>query len=129
MWNIPFNGLSVVLNASTKDLVEDSHSLQLAESLMAEVHHAANSCGANIPAEAIEHTIEVTKSMVPYDSSMRIDFLNQAPMEVEYMFGNPIRSAAKKGVSMPQVEMLYQQLKFIDSINGSTGSRSGEVPG
>lgn len=117
MWNIPFNGLSVVLNASTKELVDDPCSLELVESIVVEVHRAAASCGANIPVDVIQRTINVTKSMVPYDSSMRIDYLNRAPMEVESILGNPIRAAKQNGAEMPKVEMLYQQLKFIDEAN------------
>ena len=117
MWNIPFNGLSVVLNASTKDLVDDSSALALAEEIIREVHQAASHCGAEIPEPVIQRTIDVTKDMEPYDSSMRIDFLNRRPMEVESIFGNPVRAARGRGFQMPRVEMLYQQLKFIDAHN------------
>ena len=41
MWNIPFNGLSVALDASTKEIMEDSDSVVLAETLIREVHGAA----------------------------------------------------------------------------------------
>lgn len=37
VWNIPFNGLSVVLDAKTDRLITDSNSRQAVESLMAEV--------------------------------------------------------------------------------------------
>jgi 2-dehydropantoate 2-reductase len=117
MWNIPFNGLSVVLNATTKELVEDPSAVALVESMIAEVHAAAEHCGAKIDPAMKAKTIDVTRSMVPYDSSMRLDYLHQRPMEVESIFGNPIRSAKQHGASMPLVEMLYQQLKFIDARN------------
>ncbi len=45
----------------------------------------------------IAKTIEVTRSMVPYDSSMRLDYLNRRPMEVEAIFGNPLRAARASG--------------------------------
>ncbi|MGI9473473.1 MAG: putative 2-dehydropantoate 2-reductase [Rubripirellula sp.] len=119
MWNIPFNGLSVVLNASTKELVEDTSSLDLVAEVIAEVHQAAAACDAAIPEKMMQQTIDVTKAMVPYDSSMRIDYLNRKPMEVEAIFGNPLRAAKRQGVAMPKVEMLYQELKFIDARNRS----------
>lgn len=117
LWNIPFNGLSVSLDASTKELVDDPDSVALVDAIIREVHAAAEACGVTIPPEMIAKTIDVTRSMVPYDSSMRLDYLNQRPMEIESIFGNPIRAAKAVGKEMPRVEMLYQQLKFLDRRN------------
>jgi 2-dehydropantoate 2-reductase len=117
LWNIPFNGLSVSLDASTKELVDDPDSLALVDAIIREVHRAAAACGVEIPEEMIDKTIEVTRSMVPYDSSMRLDYLSRRPMEVEAIFGNPLRAAKASGTEMPRVEMLYQQLRFLDRRN------------
>ncbi len=117
MWNIPFNGLSVVLNATTKEIVEHPESEALADAIIREVYAAAHACGANVPSEMIEKTMQTTRKMVPYDSSMRLDYLNQRPMEVEAIFGNPLRAACQRNAAMPKVEMLYQQLRFIDTMN------------
>ena len=121
LWNIPFNGLSVALDASSKELVDDPDSLLLAEQLMREVHAGANACGVPIPEKLIDKTIEVTHSMVPYDSSMRLDYRNQQPMELDAIFGNVIQAALAAQCPMPKVEMLYQQLRFLDQRN--LGSR------
>ncbi|MFK8115436.1 MAG: putative 2-dehydropantoate 2-reductase [Rubripirellula sp.] len=115
MWNIPFNGLSVALDASTKELVDDPDAVSLVEAIIREVHAGAAACGVDVPAEMISKTIEVTRSMVPYDSSMRLDYLNRRPIEVEAILGNPVRAATAAGVRMPRVEMLYEQLKFLDA--------------
>jgi 2-dehydropantoate 2-reductase len=117
MWNIPFNGLSVALDASTKELVDDPDSLALVEAIVCEVHTAAGDCGVKIPMDMIDKTVEVTRSMVPYDSSMRLDFLHRRPMELEAIFGNPLRVASQNGAAMPGVEFLYRQLKFLDARN------------
>ena len=117
MWNIPFNGLSVALNASTKQLVEDPSSLALCESIVDEVHAAAAICGVSVPTSMKRKTIDNTHRMVPYDSSMRLDFLNRRPMEIESIFGNPLRAVAESDGSMPRVEMLYQQLHFLNAKN------------
>jgi 2-dehydropantoate 2-reductase len=117
MWNIPFNGLSVALNATTKGIIDHPESEALANAIIREVHRAAGACGVQVPEEMIEKTMESTRQMVPYDSSMRLDFLNKRPMEVEAIFGNPLRTAAESGAAMPRVEMLYQQLRFIDDAN------------
>lgn len=114
MWNIPFNGLSVVLNASTDRLINDSHCAALAQSLMEEIRTAASACGRSIPAEFVDEMIAHTRAMVPYDSSMRLDYRAGRPLEVEAIFGAPIRAAEAAGYSPRQVKMLYQQLKFLD---------------
>ncbi len=113
MWNIPFNGLSVVLNASTKALIEDPRATELAAALMAEVAAGSAACGRRQPDNAIEQTLEHTRHMVPYDSSMRLDYLAGRPMEIEAILGNPLRAAESAGEPMPKVRMLYQQLAFL----------------
>lgn len=122
MWNIPFNGLSVALDASTKELVEHPDSVALVETIIREVHQAATALGVDVPSEAIDKTIDVTRKMVPYDASMRLDYRNRRPMELEAIFGNPLRVAAAVGAPMPSVQMLYQQLKFLDARNLADGS-------
>ncbi len=117
MWNIPFNGLSVALNASTRDIIDDAAAAPLAESIIREVHAAATKCGAVIPAEAIAATMDHTRDMVPYDSSMRLDFLARRPIELEAIFGNPLRAAERHGAQMPRVEMLYRELAFLAAIH------------
>jgi 2-dehydropantoate 2-reductase len=120
MWNIPFNGLSVVLNASTKEIVEHPASETLAYAIIREVHAAACACGAAVPEEMVETTMESTRRMVPYDSSMRLDYLHKRPMEVESIFASPLRVAQQHGVAMPRVEMLCQELQFFDAKNASS---------
>ncbi|WP_442506387.1 putative 2-dehydropantoate 2-reductase [Novipirellula sp. SH528] len=117
MWNIPFNSLSVILNASTKQIMDDPNACALAESVVREVRAGAAACGVEIPEAVIEKTLENTRKMVPYDSSMRLDFLNKRAMEAEAILGNPLRAAKESGYEMSRVETLYQQLRYIDQTN------------
>jgi 2-dehydropantoate 2-reductase len=57
--------------------------------------------------------MEHTDEMVPYDSSMRLDYKAKRPMEVEVIYGNAIRAAAKQGVKAPIIESMYRQLHFL----------------
>jgi 2-dehydropantoate 2-reductase len=126
MWNIPFNGLGVVLDVSTKQMIESEDAVALIRSIIVEVHQAATASGVEIAKSLIEKTIDTTRTMVPYDSSMRLDYLNRRPMEIEAIFGNPLRAARKVGVDMPRVEMLYRELKFIEAIRlGELGAKKG----
>lgn len=113
MWNIPYNGLSVVLNALTDRIMGDRHAARLAEQLMREVQAAAAGCGSLIPDSFLEQMLEQTRKMVPYASSMLVDYQNGREMEVEAIFGNPLRAAQAAGIATPRIEMLYQQLLFL----------------
>lgn len=126
MWNIPFNGLSVVLDAATDEIMSSPAAFDLADTLIREVYQGAAFCGVFIDELAIEQTMQHTATMVPYDSSMRLDFLHGRAMEVDAIFGSPLRAVAQQQFSanragensshpMPSVAMLHQQLQFLDS--------------
>ncbi|MEG4996928.1 putative 2-dehydropantoate 2-reductase [Microcoleus sp. B4-D4] len=114
VWNIPYNGLSVILNARTDELMGNPDTLILVEEIMAEVIAAAKSCDRIIPDNFIPNMLEYTHKMKPYRTSMKIDYDESRPLEVEAIFGNPIRVAEKAGVKLPQIEVLYRMLKFVD---------------
>jgi 2-dehydropantoate 2-reductase len=129
VWNIPFNGLSVVLNATTAEMMADPAAHALAESLMQEVLQAAAATlqalspvpqpQRRIPTEFIQTMLDYTQSMKPYRTSMKIDYDEQRPLELEAIFGNPLRLAAQAKLVLPQIQMLYQQLQFLDRRNRS----------
>jgi 2-dehydropantoate 2-reductase len=113
MWNIPFNGLSVILNASTDRIMEFPESRALAESIIREVRQTACSCGHEIEPEFVQYMMDHTDEMVPYDSSMRLDFLAGRPIEVESIYGNALQAAERANVHSPIMRVMYQQLKFL----------------
>ncbi len=113
MWNIPFNGLSVILNSSTDRIMAFPESRALAEAIIGEVRQTACSCGHGIEPEFVQTIMDETDQMVPYDSSMRLDFLAGRPMEIEAIYGNAIRAAERENVQSPIVRVLYQQLLFL----------------
>ncbi|WP_182867775.1 putative 2-dehydropantoate 2-reductase [Stieleria mannarensis] len=122
MWNIPFNGLSVALDASTDKLIGNESSVDLIRDIITEVHRAAGACGASIDAAWIEKTIDHTRTMKPYDSSMRLDYLAGRPMELQRILKTPIDTAKAAGVAMPKTEMLYQMLEFMEAARQAGGA-------
>ncbi len=114
MWNIPYNGLSVVLQADTHKIMSDPQASLLVEELMHEVRDAAAACGKEIETSHITKMLEDTRNMVPYDSSMLVDYRQGRSMEVESIFGNPLRAAVAAGYRPAKVEMLYRQLSFLN---------------
>ncbi|MCE2697620.1 MAG: putative 2-dehydropantoate 2-reductase [Nostocales cyanobacterium LE14-WE4] len=117
VWNIPYNGLSVILDARTDELMTDIHTRQLVESLMWEVVAGAKSTGRTISESFVQTMLDYTVKMKPYRTSMKIDFDEKRPLEIEAIFGNPLRKAAAEGVNLQQIRCLYQQLKFLDIRN------------
>ncbi|AFZ23285.1 ketopantoate reductase [Cylindrospermum stagnale PCC 7417] len=115
VWNIPYNGLSVILNATTDELMADIYTRKLVEQLMYEVADGAKSTGRIIPDSFIQTMLDYTVKMRPYRTSMKIDYDERRPLEVEAIFGNPLRKAQAAGVNLPQISCVYQQLKFLDA--------------
>jgi 2-dehydropantoate 2-reductase len=83
--------------------------------LMDEVIDAANKCGTPLPtAEALEQ-IKRTEKMGAYKPSTLIDFEAGRPLEVEAIWGEPLRVGTRAGASMPRLAALYEQLREINS--------------
>lgn len=113
MWNIPFNGLSVLLNATTDAIMNDPDSRLLARRISEEVRQIALAAGSPIEQSYVDWVIDHTDDMVPYDSSMRLDYLSGRAIEVEAIYGNALQEAQRCGFAAPIVMTMYQQLKFM----------------
>jgi 2-dehydropantoate 2-reductase len=113
VWNIPYNGLSVVLDATTDKLMANPHTRTLVERLMGEVQQAAVAYDCEVTDEFIQTMLDYTVKMTPYRTSMKIDYDEGKPLEIAAMFGNPLEFARNRDVELPSIEMLYQQLQFL----------------
>ena len=122
VWNVPMSGLSVVLDTDTQSLMADGHARTLAEDIMRDVVEGARACGRSIDSSFIDKMLDMTLAMAPYRASMKVDFDERKPMEVEAIYGNPVRAVRRSGARMPLVETLYRQLKFLDTRNLSPHS-------
>lgn len=117
MWNIPFNGLSVVLNATTDEIMNSPFARSLAEDLMGEVALGAAAFDRSIGPDFVQSMLQHTAEMMPYRTSMKVDFDQGRSLEVEAMYGNPLRAAQQRGVELPKISFLYRQLQFLDAQN------------
>lgn len=113
VWNIAYNGLAVVLNTETDKIMKNPSARQLAFDLMMEVVEGANACGVPLKADFAFKMMEVTDVMDPYAPSMKLDFDYKRPLEIQYIYSNPVQRAAQAGYKMKKVSMLEQQLRFI----------------
>jgi 2-dehydropantoate 2-reductase len=119
LWNVPFNGLSVLLDAGTTGLASDQDSSRLATDMMREVMACAGKLGYALPPDTPERALAQTLSVPDYRPSMYLDYINGRPMELDAIYAAPLAAAAEAGCSMPKVEALYQALRFIDARNQS----------
>ena len=115
VWNMPFNGMTVALNTSTDKLLNTPATRQLIYDQMMEVIGAAQALGVStLTSEFADQMMATTDRMVPYSPSMKLDFDNGRPMEIEYLYSRPIAEAKKVGFEMPKLAMLEAELRFIE---------------
>jgi len=118
VWNMPFNGMTVALHTQTDRLLANPATERLIEAQMLEVIGAAQALGvtALTPAFA-EKMMASTRAMVPYSPSMRLDYDFHRPMEIHYLYSRPIELARAAGFSMPLMQMLEAELRFLEAEN------------
>lgn len=118
--NIAVNGLSVVLNAYTQELVKHPASFRLLCAITKEVISAAEQSGAKLPKDFYQFRLNVLQSFSDMEknySSMKEDFDAKRPLELHAIYENAISLAERNNFSMPLTEMLYQQLLYLNEEN------------
>ena len=111
-WNIPFNGLSIAGGSITTDLILAHPGLNdRAYVLMKEVQAAAAARGHGFEDAHIKRQFVVTVGMGPYRPSSLIDFMEGREVEVEGIWGEPLRRGQAAGVKMPETEKLVAEIK------------------
>jgi 2-dehydropantoate 2-reductase len=117
VWNIPYNGLSVALDAGTDELMRDPVTRALVAELMREVVRAAEVCGHRIEPDFVDYMMRTTDKMTPYKTSMKLDYEAGRPLELDTIYGAPIAAARAAGFNMTRTGMLHAQLQFLDARN------------
>ncbi|MCG6576193.1 putative 2-dehydropantoate 2-reductase [Pseudomonas sp. AF32] len=117
VWNVPYNGLSVLLGASTTPLMADSDSRGLIQALMGEVVRGAQACGHHVEPGYADYLFAMTEKMPDYWPSMYHDYSHGRALELEAIYGRPLASAKAAGCELPKIEALYQALAFMDRRN------------
>lgn len=118
VWNMPFNGMTVVMQARTDALLANPSTRALIKDQMLEVIHAARHLGVTgIDDGFADSMIEMTLSMVPYSPSMKLDYEFHRPMEIDYLYSRPIAIAHEAGFEMTKLSMLEAQLRFMEEKN------------
>lgn len=126
VWNIPFNGLSILAGgADTAKILADESLRAVTVATMHEVVDAANRCGIILEKESVAEQMKRTETMGNYKPSTLLDYEAGKPLEIEPIWGEPLRRARAAGAITPRMEMIYALLKHLD---GKQQARWGESP-
>ncbi len=122
LWNLPFNGISVAMGGITVDkIVTDPGLRKLAYAVMDETIAAGN---ADLrmhgePEEVFlgeddkQRMMDLSDDMGPYRTSTMLDFVENRPMEVQYLFTKPVERAHRLGIPVPRLETLVAQIEAL----------------
>ena len=91
-------------------MLQNQHCRQLIMQVMQEVFLLAKADNCPLPSNIIAEKISYTEKMVPYETSMLLDFKNNRPMEIEAILGNALKFAQQKSIPTPYLSSLYALL-------------------
>jgi 2-dehydropantoate 2-reductase len=122
-WNIPFSGLCVAAGGiTTERIMQDPGLHASAYSLMEEVIAAGNADlgfhGESLRIDRdnmIDSMFTRTSTMGAYRPSTMIDFVEGKAMEIESMFGEPLRRAESLGLQVPHLSLLTALLRSLNT--------------
>ncbi len=116
VWNIPFNGLCITEGGiDTEELLARPGQEERVLSLMKEVQAVANALGHEISDRFLANQVSITRPMGPYKPSSMLDYVNGYPLEVEAIWGEPVRRAQAAGVAVPGLISLYETIRQLDA--------------
>ena len=112
VWNVPFNGLSIVGGGlDTARILADEGLTTRVHALMMEIILVAKLLGHELPPFLADHMINETRIMDAYKTSSLIDYLEGREVELEAIWGEPLRQALAAGAHVPELQRLYNDLK------------------
>jgi len=78
---------------------------------MSETLMAANANGCQLSTDLIEKFMQDTKTVGDFRPSSLIDFDLGREVELEAIWGEPLRRGENKGVSLPSMRWLYETIR------------------
>ncbi|MBI5381383.1 MAG: 2-dehydropantoate 2-reductase [Opitutae bacterium] len=126
VWTVPFNGLSIAAGGLTTDrLLADPKLAAEVRALMDEVVTGARALGMEIPEAFLQSQLDVTPSLGAYRPSSLLDWQAGREVEVEAIWGEPLRRAQAAGAVLLRLEQLYGKLREMTSSAPRTAVESG----
>jgi 2-dehydropantoate 2-reductase len=78
---------------------------------MAEIQRGASAFGHSISDDFCKKQFEVTLPMGSYRPSSLVDFLAGREVEVEPIWGEPLRRAQAAGANLPRLALIYSLIR------------------
>jgi len=126
-WNVPFNGLTIAAGGISTDVVCSNPALAAeARALMVEIQRGAAALGHSMTDDFLRKQFDVTVPMGAYRPSSLVDFLAGRDVEVEPIWGEPLRRARAAGADVPRLALLYA---LIQSLVVHRGQPARQAPG
>jgi 2-dehydropantoate 2-reductase len=112
VWNVPFNGLTIATGGLTTDrLLADPHLAAEVRALMEEVAAGARAQNFDVPEALLQELLDLTPALGTYKPSSLLDWLEGREVEVEAIWGEPLRRARAAGASTPRLALLYALIR------------------
>ena len=102
LWNICFNGLGIAEGSlPVSEILASPELRRKAEQIMNETLVAANRNGCRLSTDLVEEMMRVTENLGTYRPSSLIDFDLGREVELEAIWGEPLRRGEDKGETFP----------------------------
>jgi 2-dehydropantoate 2-reductase len=114
LWNVTFNPLSAVSEATVKSILENHHLKTIAEQVLNEALEISKKVGIVLPDNIVERIFMKASYARDHQTSMLQDKLNGKPMEIESLCGFFVRKGKELQVNVSILQTLYSLLSFMD---------------
>lgn len=115
VWNAAWNSLTTLTLLDTHAWLSSSEdATRMTKELMREIISVARALGLPIAYELVDRLMDKILDMPPIGSSMRTDYENGRPMEVDIILGYPVRKGKELGLDVRTAETIYIILTAIN---------------
>ena len=96
---------------TTAQLLADPRIEAEVRALMEDVIAGAAALGHEIDPSVIDFEIDRTRGMEAYRPSSMIDYIEGREVEIDAIWGEPLRQAQKAGAELPHMDMLAERIQ------------------
>ncbi len=121
IWNASFNGMTALTGTYAHELLADDEGRPTVLAAMREVIAVARALGVALDKAEAETTVAFTEKTGPVRTSMLVDREHGRRLEVEALYGPPVREGRRLGVPVPTLEALYAMLRVVDQVAAVRG--------
>ncbi len=114
LWNCGFNAITALTRRYARDIANKEPTAQLALAAMQETVSLASNLGVNLPENAAEKQLAITRKLGLVKTSMWQDIEQSRPTEIDAMNGYISDTADELGYKLPVNRMLATLVRTLD---------------